>query len=481
MQLESTICYRAIKARDHRFDGHFFVAVSSTGIYCRPVCKAKTPKLENCSFFSTAAAAEAKGFRPCLVCRPEIAPGRARSNGPAGLVRGAIAYLEEASFGANRLEDVASRLGVSDRHLRRLFEQEVGVSPVAYVQTQRLLMAKRLLTETRLPITEVALASGFNSLRRFNALFAQRYRLNPRSFRRVQPKSSTEFADCITLELAYRPPYDWPALLRFLADRAVDGVERVDDTRYARTIRITAHEQEFLGWIQLQPLGEKAALQLRVSHSLVKALPQVIARVRHLTDANCNPEEIGNVLGALCAGNPGLRVPGARDGFDIACRAILGQQITVRGARTLAGRFATVFGQAFDGPGLSAVFPRPADIARRRLSSVARLGIVATRAQAIISIARALADGTLDLRPGADVEANVATLKSIRGVGEWTAQYIAMRALAWPDAFPHSDLALRKALGGCSPRKALQTSEQWRPWRAYAVMHLWNSLRKTDD
>ncbi len=284
-----------------------------------------------------------------------------------------------------------------------------------------------------------------------------------------------------TTELTYVPPYDWSAFVRFLADRAIEGVERVDDHIYRRTVRISTGEQARAGWIELQPFTDRPALRLRVSRSLLAVLPQIIARVEHLTDAKCDPEKINAALGPLAANRPGLRVPGAMDGFELAVRAILGQQITVRAARTLAGRFAAAFGEAIDAPGLSAVFPRPADISRRRVSTIAKLGIVATRAQAIIDIARCIEQGTLDLRPQAAVQPSIATLKSIRGVGEWTAQYIAMRALAWRDAFPHSDLALLKALRVTSPKVALQMSEQWRPWRAYAVMHLWNSLSLADD
>ena len=280
----------------------------------------------------------------------------------------------------------------------------------------------------------------------------------------------------VSVELPYRPPYDWSAMLRFLADRAIDGVERVEGVSYQRSVRIVSGH-EFLGWIKIEPLPGKHALELRISPSLASVAPQVIARVQHLTDIHRDPEEVLSVLGALATPNSGLRVPGAMDGFELAVRAILGQQITVRGARTLAGRFTAAFGQAIEAPMLNAVFPKAADVARRRVATIAKLGVVVARAQAIIDISKVINDGTLDLRPGAPVEPNLAALRSIRGVGEWTAQYIAMRALAWPDAFPHSDLALCKALGGCSPKMALKMSEQWRPWRAYAVMHLWNSLR----
>lgn len=266
---------------------------------------------------------------------------------------------------------------------------------------------------------------------------------------------------------------------RFLADRAIDGVESVEGLAYTRTVRITEPGGEYLGWIRIEPLPGQHALALRISPSLAGVAPKVIERVQHLTDIQRDPREVSAALGGLAAPNPGLRLPGAMDGFELAVRAILGQQITVRGARTLAGRFAAAFGRRMEAPRVSVVFPKAGDVARRRIATIASLGVVAARSQAILDIAKAIVAGMLDLRPGAPVEPTLAALRSIRGVGEWTAQYIAMRALAWPDAFPHSDLALCKALGGCSPKEALKISEQWRPLRAYAVMHLWNSLRKT--
>ncbi|MFN0315335.1 MAG: AlkA N-terminal domain-containing protein [Burkholderiales bacterium] len=294
----------------------------------------------------------------------------------------------------------------------------------------------------------------------------------------MKPNIPVVGAPAVNVELPYRPPYDWPAMLRFLADRAIDGVESVEGLSYQRTVRVVDSGDEYLGWIHIEPLPDQHALKLLLSPSLAGVAPQVIERVRHFMDTQRDPHAVSAVLGDLAAASPGLRLPGAMDGFELAVRAVLGQQITVRAARTLAGRFATAFGQQLEAPRVNVVFPKAGDVARRRMAAIAKLGVVAARSQAIIDIAKAIGDGLLDLRPGAPVEPTLTALRAIRGVGEWTAQYIAMRALGWQDAFPHSDLALCRALGGCSPKEALGMSERWRPLRAYAVMHLWHSQRK---
>lgn len=476
MFLDPDQCYRALRTHDARFDGRFFVGVGTTRIYCRPVCTAKTPLARNCAFFPSAAAAEAHGFRPCLRCRPELAPGFATVDANRRLAQAAAGLIEDGRLEDASLADLAERLGVTDRHLRRVFQQEFGVSPVAYAQTQRLLLAKRLLTDTALPVLDVAMASGFASLRRFNDLFRMRYRMTPGDLRRSAPARTD--AEHLRFDLAYRPPYDWPAMLDFLAGRAIAGVEAVDGRRYRRTVRLQRAGKTHAGWIEVAPAPGKSALRVTASASLAGAIPALLAQVKTLFDLGCRPDEIAATLGPLAGAHPGLRLPGALDGFEVAVRAILGQQVTVRAATTLAGRFAQSLGEPVDTPhaALGRLFPSPAAVAAREPSQIAALGIVGTRAAAIVALARAVEGGNLQLDPTAPVEQTLAALQRIPGIGPWTAQYVAMRALAWPDAFPHPDVAVLKALREPDARKALARAEAWRPWRSYAVLHLWRSL-----
>ncbi len=478
MTLDPNTCYRAMRARDARFDGRFFVAVSSTRIYCRPVCTVKPPRRENCRFYPSAAAAESAGYRPCLRCRPELAPGNASIDATSRLAQAAAGLIEDRSLEDDRLETVAARLGITDRHLRRAFRAEFGVSPVEFAQTQRLLLAKRLLTDTALPVTAIAFASGFGSIRRFNALFKSQYRLQPGALRRAAPDAAPR--DTLEFELGFRPPYDWPALIAFLGARAITGAEMASADVYRRTARIVLEGTEHCGWLEVRPSRKKAALRVSVSASLAKVLPPVLSRVKALMDLACHPAEVVRALGALAKAHPGLRVPGAFDGFEVAVRAVLGQLISVPAARTLAGRFAAAFGDPLATPfdGLTIAFPGAGRIADASPGRVAKLGMPAARARSIVALARAVADGSLELMPNADIEATLEKLRALPGVGEWTAQYIAMRALAWPDAFPHTDLGVMKALGTSDPKRVLAAGEAWRPWRAYAVMHLWQSLRK---
>ena len=478
MLLDPGQCYRALKARDARFDGRFFVGVSSTSIYCRPVCNVKTPKRENCRFFPSAAAAESAGFRPCLRCRPELAPGNAAVDASAGLAQRAAGLIEDGLLNDISVEDLAVRLGVTDRHLRRVFQDEFGVSPVEFAQTHRLLLAKRLLTDTAFSVTHVAIASGFGSLRRLNTLFKERYRLNPSGLRKALDRP--RLTELLAFQLGYRTPFDWPALISFLGKRAIDGVEHLDGKRYLRTVRIEHAGKTHSGWIAVAPSGRKATVSVAMSASLAGAIPPVLGRIKRLLDLACDPAEISAALGPLAAHNPGLRLPGAFDGFEIAVRAVLGQQITVKAARTLAGRFAAAFGDPMETPSeaLRFLFPPAARIAALGASEIASLGIISARANALITLARALSDGSLRLEPDVDVETTLEKLRALPGIGEWTTQYIAMRALAWPDAFPHADYGVLKAMQQTNPRKALEQAAQWRPWRAYAVIHLWHSLEK---
>ncbi|HYC38769.1 MAG TPA: DNA-3-methyladenine glycosylase 2 [Usitatibacter sp.] len=478
MLLDQDQCYRALRSHDARFDGRFFVGVATTRIYCRPVCTARTPNRANCRFFPSAAAAEGEGFRPCLRCRPELAPGYAVVDANRRLAQSAARMIEDGRLGDARLPDLAATLRVTDRHLRRVFQQEFGVSPVEYAQTQRLLLAKRLLTDTDMAVLEVALASGFASLRRFNHLFRTRYRMTPAALRKSAPSKRPQ--ERLAFDLVYRPPYDWDAMLAFLARRAIPRVEAVEGRTYLRTLRIVRDGREVSGVISVAPATRRPALRVSVSASLAGALPATLARVKHLFDLAGHPDDVCATLGELASAHPGLRLPGAADGFEIAVRAVLGQQITVRAAATLAGRFVAELGTPIETShaALDRLFPLPAQVAALDPSRIAGLGIIASRARAIVALAREVADGRLALDPTAPVDATLEALESIPGVGRWTAQYIAMRALAWPDAFPNPDVAVMKAMDIRSAPQALREAERWRPWRSYAVLHLWKSLER---
>lgn len=472
MNLDSDACHRALAAKDARFDGLFFVGVSSTRIYCRPVCSARAPKRENCTFYSSAAMAENAGYRPCLICRPELAPGRSRIDATHRLATAAVRRIEDGALTETSLADLARELGFSDRHLRRVIQDTFGVTAVELAQTSRLLMAKRLLTDTDLAVGEVAMASGFGSLRRFNALFQTRYRLKPTELRKRRKPSVVD--DAIVFEVGYRPPYDWDHMLEFLRVRAACGVEAVVGSAYVRTVAIGDRR----GWIAVSPHPTRHSLRVEMTSVLAPVLPNVLRRVKRLFDTSAEPDHIALALGDVAAARPGLRVPGAFDGFEIAVRAILGQQVSVRGASTLAGRIAAAFGEAVETPydELCRISPTPARLSTASESEICSHGIVGARARAIVGVARAVAGGELKLVPGADADATIAQLEAMPGLGSWTAQYVAMRALSWPDAFPHSDLGLRKALDEDDPACVLKIAECWRPWRAYAAMHLWSSL-----
>ena len=485
MLLDADQCYRALTTHDSRFDGRFFVGVGSTRIYCRPVCTARTPLRRNCRFFASAAAAEAQGYRPCLRCRPELAPGYAVVDANRRLAQSAAGMIEDGRLAEASLEKLAGALGVTDRHLRRVFQQEFGVSPVEYAQTQRLLLAKRLLTDSTLPVIDVAMASGFASLRRFNDLFRTRYRMTPGQLRRNAASDTP--AERLVFEIAYRPPYDWACIHAFLARRAVAGVEAADSKSYSRTIRIISNGKLHTGFVSVAPAPRKNALRVSASPSLARALPAVLARVKHLFDVAAHPEEIAQALGAIAAARPGLRLPGAVDGFELAVRAILGQQVSVVAATRIAARLVEAFGEDVETPipGLRKLWPSPEKLASLEPSQIASTGIVSVRARAIVALAAEVASGRLRLEPSADVAATLAALEALPGVGPWTAQYIAMRALAWPDAFPHPDVAVMKAMNGGQVagdrrqvKALLAKAEAWRPWRAYAVMHLWKSLEE---
>jgi len=475
--------YRALSSRDPRFDGLFFVGVTSTGIYCRPVCPVKTPKRANCLFFESAVAAEKARFRPCLRCRPELAPGLAPIDHGQRVAHLLVQHIEE-SLGDEEggLEAIAQKFEISSRQLRRIVQSELGVSPIELLQTRRLLLAKQLLTETKLPVTEIAYASGFASLRRFNDAFLTQYRMPPTRLRRESAGAvlNEGAGSTSALQLSYRPPYDWTAILEFLQGRLMRDVEWVADERYARTIRIG----KYTGWIRVEHLPAKRGLKVEFTHSLMPVLPAMLGRLRNLFDLTARPDRIADHLSAdlklreSLKKNSGLRVPGAFDPFEMTVRAVLGQQITVKAATTLAGRFADAFGEKISTPfpELSRIAPRAGAVARASVDDVAKLGIVSARAKTIIALAQAFDRGQLHLEAGAEPERAIEELVKIPGIGRWTAHYLAMRALRWSDAFPKEDIAIRNNLGGVTAKEADALSQPWRPWRSYAVMHIWKNL-----
>jgi AraC family transcriptional regulator, regulatory protein of adaptative response / DNA-3-methyladenine glycosylase II len=484
MHLDTTACYQAMKAHDTRFDGRFFVGVSSTHIYCRPICRVRLPMQKNCTFHPSAAAAEAAGFRPCLRCRPELAPGFAATEASAKLARTAARMIEDGVANDVDLSSVAQKIGVTDRHLRRIFSEEFGVSPVQYAQTHRLLLAKRLLTDTRLAVAEVAFASGFSSVRRMNTLFAERYGFSPTRLRKEgKENDAPDQTDALTFVLPYRPPYDWARVLAFFEMRAIPGVESVADGAYRRVIRVADAR---IGWLEVSDLPKRNALQLHFSSQLASSTQAVLSRTKQVFDVAADPQEIALALGELATGAHGLRLPGAFDGFELAMRAILGQQVTVKAARTLATRFVDAFGEPVETPfaALTRAFPLPAKVATLTRDDIGRLGIVGARAEAMIAIAQAVSSTALVLSGGTEPVQAIEALRAIKGIGPWTAHYIAMRALAWPDAWPPQDVALLNAMNlpntAKGQREADVMAEAWRPWRSYAVLHTWRKLEKAE-
>ncbi|MFI5256249.1 MAG: AlkA N-terminal domain-containing protein [Gemmatimonadales bacterium] len=482
MTSDPAALYNAFVSRDPRFDGVFYVGVTSTGIYCRPVCTARTPRAANCRFFASAEAAEKARFRPCLRCRPELAPGNAPvddSRRIAGLVAQRIdeGMLDDGAG----LEAVAAKFGWSSRQIRRMVQKELGVSPIELVLTRRLLLAKQLLTETTLPIAQVALASGFSSLRRFDDAFGGRYGMPPSRFRRATDDAAAvaESTDTFTLRLSYRPPFDWGGLLRFLGARALKGVESVRDGEYLRTISLGDHA----GWIRVTDVPAKRSVAVELTHSLTPVLPALLGRLRHLFDLAARPDLIAahladsELLAAAVSENPGLRVPGAFDGFELAMRAILGQQVTVKGATTIAGRVVAAFGEPIATPHreLRRLSPTPERIAAIQVEELASLGIVRTRAESVIALAREIAAGRLVLDAGADPARTMERLVALPGIGAWTAQYVAMRALRWPDAFPKEDVALRKRGGGGAAAPAEDGGQAGRTTRSNSSGDIWSN------
>ena len=476
--LDPTVLERARLSRDPRFDGKFFIAVTSTGIYCRPICPASpSPRRANVRYFASAAAAAEAGFRPCLRCRPEAAPGTPAWLGTSAVVRRALRLINDGALDDSSVSEFAARVGVGARHLDRLFTQHVGASPLAVAQTRRLHFAKRLIDESHLPMTEIALAAGFGSLRRFNDAFRKAYQRAPRDLRRERREPPARSAgDEVSLALSYRPPYDWPHLRDFFALRATPGVERVEEDSYARLIRTDAGHAV----IEVRPLPGKDALQLRVRGAPAATLFQIATTARRVFDLAADPSllattfEADPLLRPLVRRSPGIRIPGTWDAFECAVRAVLGQQVTVAAARTLAGRLVARVGEPVTTavPGLDRLFPTPQALAAANLDG---LGLTGARIGALRALAGAVVAGQVAFdRPAEQV---IASLVALPGYGEWTAQYIALRALGEPDAFLSADLIVRRmAAGGgtaLTVKELDRRAEAWRPWRGYAVMHLW--------
>jgi AraC family transcriptional regulator of adaptative response / DNA-3-methyladenine glycosylase II len=479
VKLDPDVCYRALQTRDARFDGRFFTAVRSTGVFCRPVCPARTPKRENCVFVACAAAAHELGFRPCLRCRPEAAPGTPAWLGTSATVSRALRLIGDGALDSGSVGDLADRLGIGERHLRRLFLTHLGAPPQSVAQTRRLLFAKQLLDETALPVSQVAFAAGFSSIRRFNAAVRGTWDVPPGELRRRH--ASRGRADSgITLRLAYRRPFDWHGLLGFLQPRGIPGVEWVDGDRYLRSVRVGSTA----GVIEVSDSPAENTLLARVRLAAPAPLIGVGERLRRLFDCGADPGVIAEhltrepKLAERLAASPGVRLPGAWDGFELAVRAILGQQVSVAAATKLAGRLALAYGEPLGledlPPSVSCLFPSPEALTD---ADPVRLGIPGSRAAAIRELARAVAKGELTLDGALGLEESLRALSKLPGVGDWTAQYVAMRALGEPDACPTSDLGLRRALGAEGrPASAAEVSalaEAWRPWRGYAAVLLW--------
>lgn len=483
MMSSNEIFERARLSRDARFDGRFFVGVRTTGIYCRPVCPANAPRSENVTFYRTAAAASEAGFRPCLRCRPECAPGTPAWAGTSTTVQRGLRLIAEGALDDGNLENLADRLGVTSRHLRRLFNKHLGASPLAVAHTQRLHFAKNLIDQTTLSMKDISVAAGFGSVRRFNDTFQKTYGRTPGDLRRRRTTAVSSSA--FSVQLPYRKPYDWDRLLAFFAARATPGVEAVQSGRYLRSVAIG----DARGIIDVHDAGGHLSLSL---HGIgTDGLFAIVQRTRGLFDLDASSDDIAEVLSGdtvltpLLKKNPGVRVPGSWDGFELTVRAILGQQISVSAATTLAGRIADRYGEGIDvkldgiDDAPNRLFPKPDKLVRARLESI---GIIASRARTIRSVARAVVDGTLGFDAGHDDQHFRDALLAIKGIGNWTVEYVAMRALKDPDAFPASDLGLLRAFDRpgeerLKPAELATRAEAWRPWRAYAALLLWGSAK----
>ena len=479
--MDRDVCDRARLARDPRFDGLFFIGVKTTGIYCRPICPAPSPRPENIVYYPSAVAAAAAGLRPCLRCRPETAPGTPAWNGTSATVSRALHLIRQGALNGGSVHDLAERLGVGARHLRRLFQQHIGANPKALADNQRLLFAKRLVVETDMPITQAALAAGYGSLRRLNAAFRKHLGRTPSQLRRSRPETRTRSDSGFrcTLTLPYRPPYDWERMLAFFHKRAISGVEWVDSGTYHRTIRLsTIH-----GTLAVRHAQKGHALELDVCMTDSRELMALVDRVRRMFDLDANPRAIHQtlsrdpLLAQRILKSSGLRLPGSWDPFETAVRAVVGQQISVKGAVTQLGRIVRTAGVPYggdDSPHLKWLFPDAADIIAADMASI---GMPQKRKETLRQMARQIVTGSLQFNTVGELSCFVDTMTTIPGIGAWTANYVAMRALGEPDAFPASDLGIMKALQeeGTRPtvKQVTARAEAWRPWRAYAAIYLW--------
>ncbi|HEX4598067.1 MAG TPA: AlkA N-terminal domain-containing protein [Burkholderiaceae bacterium] len=475
MKLDWEVCNRARYARDARFDGKFFIAVKTTGIYCRPSCRARTSNDRNIVYFPTAAAAAEAGFRPCLRCRPESSPGCPAWAGTQNTVTRALRLISESGLEDGGVEALAEHLGVGGRHLRRLFLKHLGATPTAVAQTRRLHFAKKLIDETALPMGQVALASGFGCVRRFNETIRRVYQRTPTQIRRLARKAPKLPHNAYLFRLDFRPPYNWKRLLEFLAARATPGVETVRDGRYRRSIALSGHQ----GFLEVYFEAQKNELAACVHFDEPRSLLFIIERARAMFDLNADWSVIARtlrvdpVLARSVETEAGLRVPGCWDGFELTVRAILGQQVSVKGATTLAGRLADAFGQRIaPSDGLTHLFPTPDVLADADLT---RIGLTRARADTVRAFARAVCERRIRFEGVVDYDDLRSRLCEVPGIGKWTAEYVAMRAMCDPDAFPAGDLHLRRRMGDCTERELERRSEPWRPWRAYATMLLWQA------
>ena len=465
---------RARISRDARFDGKFFIGVKTTGIYCRPICPSRTSNSSNVSYYPTAAAAAEAGFRPCLRCRPEAAPGTPAWMGTSAVVRKALRLIDEGILDSASVDELASKLGLGSRHLRRLFLQHVGASPISFAQTRRLQFAKRLLDETSLPITQIALASGFGSLRRFNTAFLQTYGRAPRDLRKHSDEASNA-DDEVILKLAFRPPYDWEQVRDFLLVHHIPGVEQIEEQGYSRTLRT----ENGFAIIHVKPLLNEDALELRVTGAAPTSLFHISSAARRVFDTSADPTlttfvlRSDPLLGPCVEQRPGLRIPGTWDSFECAVGAILREEGQHTG-QSLVAHLVERFGERISkhGSALTSLFPTPKAIANGNFGG---LRISRSRVNTIRKLAQAVVDGEVDFT--ASSECVIHSLTKVPGIDRSIAEYIALRSLGEPDAFPSNDLALRLVASNTerplSGQQLETRSEAWRPWRGYAALHLW--------
>lgn len=495
MELNEDICYKIIKAKDARFDGVFFLAVDSTKIYCRPTCKVPAPKKENCKYYDSAAKAESLGYRPCLRCRPEMAPNYSEFTQKNDLLNSILDYFKLQDYQGGIIGKAGEYFGISSRHINRLFHDVLGVAPKDYIMTKRLLRAKALLTDTNLSITKVSELSGFGSPSRFSEALKKHYRLTPSAIRK-EKKSSSEF---ISMYLYYRPPYDWELMMNFLKVRAIPHVENVTEKGlYRRSLKIEKNGLIYSGWIEVKPLQDECKVEIKVSNSLEKIIITVVELVRRAFDLDLDPNQLPQII------NKSVRLPGCFDSFEVACRAIIGQQVTVKAATTLSGRVAENLGTKAVTPwhDIDRYFPTAKEIDGRKdvENLMGTNGIIGSRSKTIISLAKKVVDNEVDFNNNRNPDELKENLKAIKGIGPWSAEYILMRGISWPDAFPVSDLVIKNKLLGhlydeneinlCEivnlhskyiiNKKYEKAAKKWiveyQPWSSYVSIAIWNDL-----